>query len=180
MNSESENNKKLKDFFDKEYYSLKTYVNSKIRNSVDKDAEDIIQDVALNLFSRSNRYSTINNVASFVYRAIKNKIIDTIRKSKKHVNTESQNEAKLLEFAEVLYDSPNDYYAEQMINELKKAILNLKPDYRNIIIAIDFENYTYKEIALETGIPIGTLMSRRHRAISLLYKKLKHKKDINN
>jgi len=104
MNSESENNKKLKDFFDKEYYSLKTYVNSKIRNSVDKDAEDIIQDVALNLFSRSNRYSTINNVASFVYRAIKNKIIDTIRKSKKHVNTESQNEAKLLEFAEVLYD----------------------------------------------------------------------------
>ena len=39
---------------------------------------------------------------------------------------------------------------------------------------------TYKEIEKETGIPIGTLMSRRHRAISLLYKKLKHKKEIIN
>jgi len=179
MNSESENNKKLKDFFDKEYLSLKSYVNSKIRSSIDREAEDIIQDVALKLFSGANRYSTINNVAAFVYHAIKNKIIDSIRKGNKHINNESQNEAKLIEFTEILYDTSNSFYAEQMTYELKKAILNLKPDYREIIIAIDFENYTYKEIALETGISIGTLMSRRHRAISQLYKKLKHKKDIN-
>jgi RNA polymerase sigma-70 factor (ECF subfamily) len=67
-----------------------------------------------------------------------------------------------------------------MKDELKKAILSLKPDYRDIIIAIDFEGYTYKEIAEETSISQGTLMSRRHRAISLLHKKLEAKKESTN
>lgn len=177
MNSESENNKKLKDFFGKEYNSLKGYVNSKIKNSVERDAEDIIQDVALKLFAGADRYSPINNVAGFVYYAIKNRIIDVMRMRNKHV-IQNENEAKLVEFASVLYDTDNNYYDEHMTNALKKAILSLKPDYRDIIIAVDFENYSYKEIALETSTPVGTLMSRRHRAISLLYKKLKQKKNI--
>ena len=33
MNPESENNKKLKDFFGREYHSLKAYVNSKIKTN---------------------------------------------------------------------------------------------------------------------------------------------------
>lgn len=181
MNPESENNKKLKDFFGKEYHALRAYVNSRIRTNVNRDPEDIIQDVALKLFTGADRYSPINNVAGFVYNAIKNKIIDIMRTNNKQViNYEKQNEDKLIEFTEALYDTTNNYYAEHLKDDLKKALFNLKPEYRDIIIAIDFENYTYKEIALETGIPIGTLMSRRHRAISQLYKKLKLKKETIN
>ncbi len=180
MTSESENNKKLKEFFGKEYHSLKAYVNSKIRDSVNRDAEDIIQDVALKLFSGADRYSPINNVAGFVYHSIKNKIIDIMRTNKQVISPQDENEAKLIEFTEILYDRSDNSYSEQMKDELKKTILSLKPDYRDIIIAIDFEGYTYKEISLETGIPEGTLMSRRHRAISLLYKKLETKKESDN
>jgi RNA polymerase sigma-70 factor (ECF subfamily) len=101
-----------------------------------------------------------------------------MRASTKHkVDYESHNETKLIEFATLIYETPSDLYPEQMKQELKAAIINLKPNYRDIIIAIDFEGYTYKEIEQETGVPIGTLMSRRHRAISLLYKNLK--KNIN-
>ncbi|MEC3907430.1 RNA polymerase sigma factor [Tamlana sp. 2201CG12-4] len=181
MNPESENNKKLNDFFGKEYHSLKRYVNSRIKANINRDAEDIIQDVALKLFSGADRYSPINNVAGFVYHAIKNKIIDVMRSNNKQtIDQESQSELKLIEFAELLYDKSDNYYSEQIQNELKQAILSLKPEYRDIIIAVDFEGYTYKEIALETNVPVGTLMSRRHRAISLLYKKLKTKKEIIN
>ena len=180
MTPKSDNNKKLKDFFDKEYHSLKGYVGSKLKESINRNAEDIIQDVALKLFTSADRYSPINNVAGFVYNAVKNKIIDVMRaNSRPSIPHESQNELKLTEFAQLLYENTNDYYPEQMKKELKKAIISLKPDYKNIIIAVDFEGYTYKEIALETGVPVGTLMSRRHRAISLLYKKLKTQK-INN
>ncbi|HET8736907.1 MAG TPA: sigma factor-like helix-turn-helix DNA-binding protein, partial [Pricia sp.] len=65
-------------------------------------------------------------------------------------------------------------------NELKKALGNLKPHYRDIIVAVDFEGYGYKQIAMETGIPQGTLMSRRHRALSILLKDLETKKEIAN
>jgi len=177
MTQESENTEKLKDFFGAEYHSLKAYVNSRLKASANRDAEDIIQDVALKLFSGADRYSPINNVAGFVYHSIKNKIIDIMRSKKNEMRREDENEAKLSQFAELLYDKPDNSYSEQMKIELKKNIVSLKPDYRNIIIAIDFEGYSYKEIAAETGIPEGTLMSRRHRAISQLYKKLETKKE---
>ncbi|MCK8479642.1 RNA polymerase sigma factor [Psychroserpens algicola] len=179
--NQSENNKKLNTFFNEEYSSLKSYVSSNLKASVNKDAEDIIQDVALKLFTSADRYSPINNVAGFVYRAIRNKIIDVMRSSKRpHVSYDTQNEAKLTELTHLIYDTASDIYPEQMKQELKNAIINLKPNYKHIIIAIDFEGYTYKEIEKETGVPIGTLMSRRHRAISLLYKTLKSKQEIIN
>lgn len=174
MSSESENKKKLHDFFGSEYQSLKGYVNSKIKSSINRDAEDILQDVALKLFAGADRYSPINNVAGFVYYAIRNRIIDVMRSSGKHEPPpEQHNETKLIEFAELLYGSSDNVYPEQMKIELKRAILNLKPHYRDIIIAVDFEGYSYKEISQETQIPVGTLMSRRHRAIALLHKTIK-------
>ena len=177
--NQSENSKKLNTFFNEEYSSLKSYVSSNLKASVNKDAEDIIQDVALKLFTGADRYSPINNVAGFVYRAIRNKIIDVMRSSKKtNVSYETQNETKLIELAHLIYETSSDLYPEHMIYELKKAIIDLKPNYKHVIIAIDIEGYTYKEIEQETGIPIGTLMSRRHRAISLLYKTLKSKRTI--
>ncbi|WP_298758161.1 RNA polymerase sigma factor [uncultured Psychroserpens sp.] len=176
--NQSKNSEKLNTFFKEEYSSLKSYVSSNLKASVTRDAEDIIQDVALKLFTSADRYSPINNVAGFVYRAMRNKIIDILRSNKKNIEYHSQNETKLNEFAALIYETSSDLYPEQMKEELKKAIINLKPNYRDIIIAIDFEGYTYKEIELETGIPIGTLMSRRHRAISLLYKNLKSKQEI--
>lgn len=176
MNLESENNKKLQDFFSKEYHSLKSYINYRIKESAQRDAEDIIQDVALKLFSSADRYAPINNVAGFVYRSIKNKIIDIMRSNRKEDSYEDKNEVKLQEFADTLYGEADNSYSEELKKELKQSILGLKPVYRDILIAIDFEGYTYKEISLETGIPEGTLMSRRHRAISLLYNKLETKK----
>ena len=145
---ESENTKKLKDFFGREYATLRRYVSTNIRDTANRDSEDIIQDVALKLFSGADRYAPINNVAGFVYKSIRNKIID------------------------VLNPSDNSYTSDQMILVLKKCIEQLKPAYKDIIIAVDFERYSYRDISIETGISIGTLMSRRHRAIGILYKKI--------
>ena len=52
--------------------------------------------------------------------------------------------------------------------------------WRGDIAAVDIEGYTYREISEETGIPEGTLLSRRHRAVSLLLKELEQKKEIIN
>jgi len=150
MASETDNEKQLKAFFNSEYHNLKAYVHSKIENDADRDAEDIIQDVALKILSRKS-VLPINNIGGFVYYSIKNKIIDIMRKDKKTTNIDEKLE--------------------------KKAIFNLKPHYREIILAIDVEGYSYKEISEETGIPTGTLMSRRHRAISILFQSLENKKN---
>lgn len=170
MSLESENSKKLQDFFDREYRALKAYVNSKIRDTANRNAEDLIQDVALKLFTSADRYAPINNVAGFVYRSIRNKIIDVMRTSKHADRTIHENEFTDLEA--LLQHTTNEYTSETMVRILKKSIDQLQPTYRDIIIAVDYEGYTYKEIAAATGIPEGTLMSRRHRALNKLHKTL--------
>ena len=174
MNQETENKKKLKAFFDKEYGALKSYVGTKIKQSIHQDAEDIIQEVALKLFSGVNGNSPINNVASFVYRSLKNKIIDNLRRKKYEAS--DIDEIKLIEFTEVLYGTPDNTYSEVMKKELELRIMNLKPVYKEIIIAIDFEGYTYNELSEELKVPVGTLMSRRHRALGILLRKIENKK----
>jgi len=180
MTSEPENKKKLESFFEDEYHLLKSYVNSRIKSNTEWDAEDIIQDVALKLFSGAERYSPINNVAGFVYHSIRNRIIDVMRKNKRNKRDENEGEEKLNEFIELMYGESANAYSEQLKEDLKETISNLKEPYRDIIIAVDFEGYTYKEISQETGIPEGTLMSRRHRALSQLFQQLETKKRTNN
>lgn len=178
MISSTENYNRLKLFFDEEYHALRGYAKSRISNAAETDAEDIVQDVALKIFDRAEHLSPINNIAGFVYSAIKNRIIDVMRAKKEEEPFEDTMESKLLEFTELLYGKSANSYSEKMINELKNAIGRLKPVYRDIIIAIDFEGYSYKDLCRETGIPQGTLMSRRHRALSLLLTDFeqKHKK----
>lgn len=174
MTLESENNKKLKDFFAQEYQSLKSYVNYRIQANVNRDAEDIIQDVALKLFSSADRYSPIQNVAGFVYRSIRNRIIDIMR-SPKRTSAYDDNDIKE---SESIDNDPNFdevLYSDELKARLHELVLNLKPDYRDIIIAYDFQGYSYKEISQDTGVSEGTLMSRRHRAIAMLHKQIENK-----
>ncbi len=180
MISDQENHNDLRTFFNDEYHSLKAYAKSRIKDAADRDAEDIVQDVALKIFSRSENASAINNIAGFVYNSLRNRIVDIMRTRKEVLSIEDKAEAKLTEFIELFYGNSDNLYSNEMKKELKKAIFKLKPHYQSIIIAVDFEGYTYKEISEETGIAEGTLMSRRHRALSILSKKLELKKQSFN
>ncbi len=126
----------------------------------------------MRIFSRPIDALPIHNIGGFVYNSVRNRITDLLRTKKKRIDNEEELEELWANFASIFYDESHREYPEQIKERLKVAIAELKPVYRDIIIAIDFENYSYKEIAEETGIPQGTLMSRRHRAMSLLLKKI--------
>lgn len=175
MVSDKKPNTILSNFFKEEYQSLKGYVHSKIEYTSESDAEDIIQDVALKLFSRPSDALPINNIGGFVYSAIRNKIIDVMRTKKERIYGEKAVEDLWVAFADLFYRSSENTYPEHVKDNLKSAVINLKPVYRDIVLAVDFEGYTYREISEETGISQGTLMSRRHRAMSLLLKHLETK-----
>ena len=59
---------------------------------------------------------------------------------------------------------------EELYDKLHEAIDSLSFDDQKIIIATEFEGKTMKELSQEWGIPQGTLLSRRHRALAKLYK----------
>ena len=82
MAAKTDNRNNLTNFFNEEYGSLRSYVQSRIQDTSERDAEDIVQDVALRMFSRADDALPITNVGGFVYNAIRNRIIDIMRGKK--------------------------------------------------------------------------------------------------
>src|SRR5205823_7115744 len=56
--------------------------------------------------------------------------------------------------------------------EVVRAIEQLPPLHREVVLLVDVEGFAYKDAAQVLGIPIGTVMSRLHRARQQLQKTL--------
>ncbi|MBN1184426.1 MAG: RNA polymerase sigma factor [Bacteroidales bacterium] len=167
----------FRDFIDREYDRLIHYVKVRFNEAYYNEyAEDIVQDVALNIYSKLDVNSSIENIAGYFYRSLQNRIIDLKRKKvvqtslENYTYKESGENIALQRHAEKNADDPTpDEIAELDLN-LSKAIEQLPDEYKNILLAIEFEGVTYKELSEKTGIPVGTLLSRKHRAIAQLTK----------
>ena len=47
---------------------------------------------------------------------------------------------------------------------LERAVLDLDPRFRQVLMLVDVDQLTYAEAAQAVGVPVGTVMSRLHRA----------------
>lgn len=61
---------------------------------------------------------------------------------------------------------------EQVDGALVEAIDGLKPEYREVLMMWGVDGLKYREIAEILDVPIGTVMSRLHRARKLVSEKL--------
>lgn len=61
---------------------------------------------------------------------------------------------------------------EHVDDRLKKAIAELSDEHREILLLWGVEGMKYREIAEIVGVPIGTVMSRLHRARKILAESL--------
>jgi RNA polymerase sigma-70 factor (ECF subfamily) len=66
-----------------------------------------------------------------------------------------------------------DVSFDNMDQQLAKAVESLASEYRIVLILWAIEEMSYKEIADAVGIPIGTVMSRLHRARQKLSEQLR-------
>ena len=55
---------------------------------------------------------------------------------------------------------------------LRRAVEELPPDYREMIVLRELEELSYQTIATVTGVPVGTVMSRLSRARRKLQRRL--------
>jgi len=177
MKNESTNNK-LSSFFATEYRSLiryvKKYINERYYNIT---AEDIIQDVAVNIFNKVDFDLQIENIAGYFYRSIRNKISDIRRKKKNEIlldnYTNGDNEISFFESLSADENENKTINDNKFYQKLHEALEGLNPNQQAVIIAIEFDNYTYEELSEEWGIPIGTLLSWKSRGIKKLKEKIK-------
>jgi RNA polymerase sigma factor (sigma-70 family) len=174
----------VRDFFIKEYNKLVNYVHGYLNElSYSVDAEDIIQDVALNIYSKADINAPIENLAAYAYRSVKNKIIDIKRKNRGIMSIEDFNNKKNENvLSETLSaDEEEDFYKDENVYmKMMEAINKLKSQESDIIIETEFNGRSFHELSREWDTPVGTLLARKHRALSKLQKILQVEKNKYN
>ena len=69
--------------------------------------------------------------------------------------------------------SPEEIIVERgFADEVKRALEELPMPMRMVVVLVDVEEFSYKEVANILGIKIGTVMSRLHSGRQALQKKL--------
>ncbi|WP_371368122.1 hypothetical protein SRRS_18080 [Sporomusa rhizae] len=65
------------------------FVRCRIRSISEMDAEDIVADVIFNVFNKIEFQHHCENVLSYIYQSIRNKIIDHLRKPAKTISLDT-------------------------------------------------------------------------------------------
>ena len=132
-----------------------------------EDAQDLVQDVLLKLHGQRDRLAEVDAVATWLARVMYNQFIDNLRryKSRRMVLVDDPVVSADPDQAPAVEASTEDLAeGEFTIKRVMNALDQLSDDHQLVIKLHDVEGYTLTEMVEITGIPIGTLKSRRQRA----------------
>lgn len=164
----------------RERKKLLQFIRTRVAN--EEDARDILQDVFYQLASNHTMVETIENMASWLYRVTRNRIIDWYRKRKTDsmdVMAAYSDEDEDGYFSGLATlptsddETPDALYERQMVWEtMYQALSELPEEQREVFILHELENKSFNEIAEITGAPLNTLLSRKRYAVLHLRERL--------
>lgn len=165
------------DFFLRERKRLVAYVRSLIDDAADREGEDIVQDVALGLFNNADIMAPIENLSAYVYQALRNRVVDKLRsrRNKESLDAPLPGDTGLV-LADILMDLKSDTASalerKETIADIENAIGALDEKSREIFVATEINGSAFHELSEDWGVPIGTLLARKSRAMKMLREKL--------
>jgi RNA polymerase sigma-70 factor (ECF subfamily) len=141
------------------------------------DAEDLVQDVLVKMYQRGEELASIESLGPWLARVLYHQFVDNTRRyAGKRLRTVSiddpANEALV---RDALHGAPEPRQSELQpfhINALARALAGLSFEHRTVVLLHDSEGYKLEEIQALTGVSLGTVKSRLHRARARLRKLL--------
>lgn len=144
---------------------LRQYVKSRVHSS--EDAEDIVQDIFYQL-TRTMRVleNPVGHVASWLFSVAHNMVINHEKRLKEVVLDE-------LPADELDADDPDSQLLRKMLwDELDKALDELPPAQRDAFTLTEIDGLSTEEVAAKMGVPVNTVLSRKHYAVKRIREKL--------
>jgi RNA polymerase sigma-70 factor, ECF subfamily len=142
------------------------------------DAEDLVQDAFVKAYRFYDHFEPGTNMKAWLFRILTNTFINKYRRTTRERKVLEGREAEPVgdgvmsrAAMRTLTDPVSEAHRRLITAEIQEALDSLPEDYRAMIVLADVEELSYKEIATIIGCPIGTVMSRLHRA----RKKMQHR-----
>ena len=143
------------------------------------DAEDLVQETLLKAYRFYDRFEQGSNMKAWLLRIQYNTFVNRYRRvTKEAAIKESMGQSPSGEGVigraalAALTDPVSNALRPMVAKEIEAALETLPEEHRTVVLLADVEELSYKEIAEVLGCPIGTVMSRLHRARKTLRKHL--------
>lgn len=160
----------FKELFEPYLPQLLNFIYNSVRNT--QDAEDILQETMVRAFLNLKNFRQDSSIKTWSYRIASNLSIDFQRK--KRIKTSSLNEMGMqnVEVADSGKNPEESFSQNEDNKEILKAIRDLSPEHREVVVLREMEGQSYEEISKSLGVTVGTVMSRLHYARKSLQKSL--------
>lgn len=123
------------------------------------EADDLVQEACLRAIARADQWDPSQPLDRWVFRIMRNQWISEIRKTNVRMG-EGQVPAE--EASELISVETGE--AHVALGEVTARIEALPAELSSVLLAVSVEGYSYAEVAEMFDIPLGTVMSRVHRA----------------
>ncbi|MFZ1866048.1 MAG: sigma-70 family RNA polymerase sigma factor [Polyangiales bacterium] len=135
------------------------------------DAEDLVQDTLVRAYRFYDRFEAGTNFKAWLLRIQMNAFVNRYRRTARErqvfegpMATPVGEGVMSRSTMRGLVDPVGDAQRRIIAQEINRAFEELSDDARAMVLLADVEELSYKEIAEVIGCPIGTVMSRLHRA----------------
>ncbi len=140
-----------------------------------EEAQDVVQETFLRLYQNKHAYRRIAKFSTWIYTIAGNLAKTELRKRKRRklvsISDLSFDEREY-EIKDVQANIERDVDGSLKEEIIQRAIDELPPRFRQIIILRDIQELSYEEVGAIMKIPLGTVKSRVNRARLKLQAKL--------
>ena len=144
----------------------------------DKDlCTDIVQDTMIKFYLHKDSYKSFAKFSTWIYTIAGNLARNELKRRKRRqiFSLDNDDDEKKIQIEDNSFVSPERATDSEMKGEIiQKALLKVKPVYREVVILRDIDGLSYEEIAEITNLSIGTVKSRINRGRRHLQELLKN------
>jgi RNA polymerase sigma factor (sigma-70 family) len=174
----ADQDERISEAIDRDRTRLRNFIRRRVADP--SDAEDILQEVFYELVETYRLMKPIEQVGAWLFRVARNRITDLFRKRKPEASTNDPvvaEEGEFLTLEDLLPSrdaGPEAAYARTvLLAELEDALEELPEEQREVFLAHEIEGRSFKDLAVETGLSVNTLLSRKHYAVIHLRERLR-------
>ncbi|MFH0963686.1 MAG: RNA polymerase sigma factor [Planctomycetota bacterium] len=153
----------LEDLWNSDGRRLWAYIVSRLHDP--HAAEDLLQDIFMKALASNASFQTVQAARAYLFRSAHNAVVDFWKKAR----TLEPVPAKTADVPASVSGDPEDLQA------LDGALASLDPADREILALHYDGGLGYREISAAVDLPLGTVLSRAHRALRKLARSMRKK-----
>ncbi len=142
------------------------------------DAEDLVQDTMLRAYRAVGRFDG-RHPRAWLLTIMRNAQVNRVRRKRPELLRDPDTTMETLADDDSGDVGPEEIVVESEFDAAVETALTQLPDkFREVLELVDIQGLSYQETADLVGIPVGTVMSRLHRARARMRKQLEADTDF--